>query len=182
VAVACVPLFFVRTIRRRDSFPTQPGHWILLIRGLTTLMWLAGWSGRVAIQDFWTEPGRSYLAMQYVPASLTALVGYAVASRYGSNEARLWRLTLRLMLLNAVLGLVVALAVMIALDPSADFRIPYSCNSCLNQVIGVIIISAVISDPQRPSRDFLHWAGVASYLAGIGLPWLYSALVYALRT
>jgi hypothetical protein len=189
VAVASVPLFLARKFARRGGFPTQPGHWILLIRGLTTLTWMTGWASRVAIERIWNEEYRSdpglpnlYLAMQYLPASLLAGVGYALARRRGANEGQIWQLTLSLMLFNAIIGFLAALAVIAVLHPSGGDFLPYSINTCFNQVIGVLLISASVSDRGSRPRDFLHWAGVTSYLTMIVLPFAYSSLFSLLRS
>jgi hypothetical protein len=189
VAVASVPLFIARRMTRQGGFPTQPGHWILLIRGLTMLAWLAGWASRVAIERLLPEESRLgsafpnlYLAMQYAPASLLACIGYAVARHYSPNEGRIWRLTLASMQISAGLGLMAALALIAARHPFGGELIPYSLNSCLNPLIALLLISALVSDPKRQSRDFLYWAGAASYLAMTLLPFGYASLAYFLRS
>src|SRR5688572_31615274 len=68
LALASLPLFLTRKFARREGFPTQPGHWLLLVRGVVALAMLLGWACRVAAERFLGNEGRArislYLTMQ----------------------------------------------------------------------------------------------------------------------
>jgi hypothetical protein len=186
VALASVPIFLTRKITGSCDFPTQPGHWILIVRGFTILLWMAGWACRVAIERLWIgekpQTPSLYLAMQYVPASLLACIAYLIAWSHWSSEGRVWRLTLGLMIFNAATGFLVSLAVIFVVEPAGGVLLPYSLNSCLNPVIGLALISAVLGDRGKRRRDFLHWAGVFCALAMTVMPFIYSLLIYLFRS
>src|SRR5262245_3704828 len=46
LALASWPLFLARRLARREGFPTQPGHWLPLVRGMAALAMLVGWGCR----------------------------------------------------------------------------------------------------------------------------------------
>jgi hypothetical protein len=177
-AIAGVLLFIQRKIAKVGGFPIQPGHWLLLIRGFSTLVWLAGWITRVAIERLC---GRNildsplYLAIQFLPAAAVSLAGYAIALRRNPELGRIWRITLRLMQSNATLGCVGAVAVLFV-DPFVGQMLPVAFTACLAPVILVSLLVALATDPDWKSRDFFHWAGVVSALASTMLPYIYQLL------
>jgi hypothetical protein len=175
VAIASVGLFLHRKMTGRAGFPTQPGHWFLLIRGFSTIAWPCGWTSRVAIERWWDHPGLPdlYLALQTLPAVTVATAGYIVAWFTASPTwSRGWRLTLGLMQWNAILGLIVTFVVMVVAAPGYQL-LPSAVHSCVSPLIFLLLIVTWATDPDRPSRDFLHVAGVVSTLLILILPYAF---------
>jgi hypothetical protein len=178
LTVAGLMLFVQRKVTKVGGFPIQPGHWLLLIRGFTIFAWLAGWISRVALERLWAGSqftSTLYLAMQFLPAAAVSCAGYTIALRRNRGLGGAWRLVLRLLQLNAALGLVIAVVVL-AIEPNGQM-LPYAITSCLFPVIFVILIVALATDRELKSRDFLHWAGGVAALVTLALPFIYQILV-----
>jgi hypothetical protein len=182
LALTSLPLYLARRFSHRDGFPTQVGHWLLLVRGMGALAMLVGWACRVAIERFWGDESPTrislYLTMQYLPISTVACIGYVVAWNCCRTETRLWRLTILLLIFNASVGMLITLTAIVAAGPAAVGYLPYTCNAwCINPVIGIFMILAAFSD-RGQTRDFLHWAGIVSALGIIALPFLHAAMLF----
>src|SRR5436190_17187642 len=87
-----VLLFAWKTLKGDRSFPTQPGHWLLVVEGISTLLLSLGWAATVLFaadqaQSFYLWP------VSQVPNCVVTAVAYLAALRYISTESRLWRVT-----------------------------------------------------------------------------------------
>jgi hypothetical protein len=156
-------LFASRLIRGAGGFPTQPGHWLLLIEGVSVL--LAG-SGQIAVRlgsrtlDLW--------AFSQIPNCVVTAVLYAVAIRVQSGAGTAWKAALILLSVqHAAAALVFGAFLMSALSRpsypwgwgSEMYRLQ---TGCFPPIIALVLVMSAMTDMQARQRDLLHWAGVAS--------------------
>jgi hypothetical protein len=185
LAIAGALLFMQRKAAKVGGLPTQPGHWLLLIRGFATISWLSGWVTRAAIEWLWNLEWQFspslFLAMQFLPATALSFGGYTIALRRNTEVGRVWRLALRLMQINAALGAVITIIVLLT-EPLHGQMLPYTLTSCLNPFIFAALLIALTTDRQLNSRDFLHWAGAVAALINTMLPFIYQIAVALIRS
>lgn len=178
-ALACLPLVFWRTATGRRLFPTLPGHWLLLIQGVsmlaTVLIGLAmPFSLASADQDI-AERVRNLSLRESLRALPT--LGVTLIAIFNSPQA-LWRMVFIFMALGYVLGGLLFGAVVFGFDLNAF--IGATQGLWLMQTISaMILLACVIRDrSRRAATDFLHTTGVIVRLAIISLGWIMPWLYY----
>ena len=186
VAVAGALLWVVHLARGRGGFPTQPGHWLLLVRGIATLVSLTGG----AIRGYWGQeiveafdgssaariPVLLIIVLQFFPSSLAGALGYWAALRSLAVERGVWRVAMGgLFFYTAFNAVTAGLGLLIWLmegqmEPLPGFTfLAVGWMGLLLPAISLLVLAAAFLDPRIRERDFLHWAGVASLLATTAL-------------
>jgi hypothetical protein len=169
--IGSVLLFGWMCCRGDKSFPTQPGHWLLLNEGISHLL---SWLGRCAVILVAGVESRS-LALVWaslIPSCVFTSVAYGVALSKSSNESRLWKAAFLILLLeHAVAALTVsALSISSLAEPSritwssawSLFNFQYNCFPLILLLLSPIV---ALADSRRRQTDFLHWTGVIAIVA-----------------
>jgi len=175
-----VLLFAWMMCRGDKSFPTQPGHWLLLCEGISVLLQWLGRTAIILIAGFEERPIYLFWASQ-LPNCIATAVAYGIALSCSSNESRLWKATFTFLLLEHILAAVtsVGLAFYFATGPGAWrgiwslYDLQYRCCPLL---LAVALPIVALADPKRRQTDFLHWTGIiavtASSLFNVLFRWL----------
>lgn len=187
MTVAGALLWMVRAVGSRGGFPTQPGHWLLMVRGVATLVSLTGWSIRSAwgqqISEIVVEgrpvvwmPVLLMVLLQYFPSSLAGALGYWAALRSRSVDSGLWRCAIGgLFAYTAFNAVTSGSGLLLWLmegqhEPAPGFTyLSIKYSGLLVPAMSLLVVVAVIRDPRNRERDFLHWAGIVSLLANAAL-------------
>jgi hypothetical protein len=160
-----------RAFTRRAGFPSQPGHWLLLILAATCLS--------VASRLIADPNDRSqFLAsVQAVPALVSAIAGVVC------RRERRWRWTFWLWSLGLFVKLVGvwALFALIALfDTAALAGISLLLTIPSLVVLGAMLlglVSSLLDLRNSESRDIFHWIGAAA-LGGVVLQQIASMVIW----
>jgi hypothetical protein len=135
------------------QFPSQPGHWLLLLFGFTGV---ASLLVRTIIMISLTGLRGSgvYLGVNFVAVALALIM--SVVAHIAIRDR--WRI---LFLLNAVSR---SLSLLLLLFMTLDFRIlswANWANQLLTWAFGLVMVGLAIADlRQHVRRDTLHWTGV----------------------
>lgn len=169
-----------RSINRQRDFPTQPGHWLLLVEGGSATLMLAGYGAFVLC--YRDQPGSPYWYVGLQIPNLSACsVGYClgfVNTPGGSS----WRLAF------ATIAVVYGIESMIIALPAVSLFLENQGNGWLQVweishhwsglVMGMAILVASLVDWRRHAqRDFLHWAGLAAFVVNVVLHLAYRMIV-----
>jgi len=190
--IGAVLLFGWMIYRGDKSFPTQPGHWLLLNEGVYVLLvWLAGAAIVVFTGD--RRPNALWIAA-HVPSSVATAVLYVVGliaisredrvwngarvHRSGtgwrlvdtSGGNRLWKVAFWLLLLEHAMGAVAfgSITIYFLAGNILGAPIPWrlmSLNTYCAPVLLLVLPVATFTDPHRSRRDFLHWTGIMAAVA-----------------
>src|SRR5262245_22197408 len=97
--IGSVLLFGWMICRGDKSFPTQPGHWLLLNEGISHLL---SWLCRSAVILLAGVENRSpaLIWASLIPNCVLTAIAYGVALSQSSSESRFWRVTFWLLLLE----------------------------------------------------------------------------------
>jgi hypothetical protein len=182
LSVAGVLLWIIHLARGWGGFLTQPGHWLLLVRGIATLVSFTGGAfraywGQEVVEAFVGSraariPVLLIIVLQFFPSSLAGTLGYWAALRSRSVEPSVWRLAIGgLFLYTAFNAVTSGLGLLVWLmegqtEPLPGFTyLAASWSGLLLPLINLVVVVAAVRDPVKRERDFLHWAGVASLIA-----------------
>jgi hypothetical protein len=183
--VGSVAIWALQRVRGPQIFPTQPGHWLLLIEGVSGLLSWLGYAivlGTAQLLSLETYGQGSLWLLAQIPPLATALVLYIRSWRNFRHEGSLWGLAnLALVLQHLLILAPVALLALCEwfVGPSASAFYPYGPfevqSRCCGPVSGLAVLLAGIADlrTRAAKRDYLHWAGIASLV-------LLAALQFAL--
>ena len=166
--VAAVGLMVWRKFSGGRSFPNQPGHWLLVISGVTSLL---SWPVYIISHQLFQHSSASYLMFYRLPLMFAfyAVAAYAMAKMPGENR---WRK----MFLVWILANMVALLGMCCFSGSfirTSYSSPFPMIRLVDLSIGVLVplaflITGILDKVSGAKRDHLHWAGVACRVAMIG--------------
>jgi hypothetical protein len=156
---AAIALHFWRRFQRGPAFPVQPGHWILVIAGVTPLI---SYGSRMVVLYLWQWYGAlSWTHFVLLGGSVVSVaLLYAYAARMQSNP---WRWVFLLCAALLSIRLLVQISSffywgLIRWDPYLGFGISW--------IVTFAMIAAAIMDwIRRTPRDSLHWAGVILYVS-----------------
>lgn len=166
--------FAARRMHNKHDVPSQPGHWLLIVEGLSTILAFGGQaigalifgSQRMDIAEW---------SMSQIPNCFVTAIAYGVAVSYSEHETRLWNSTLWLLLIqHAIAILTYSIVVIQALlgienlvnSPALGYVLLFGWQaSCCSLLFGILVPIAAVQDPLRGDRDFLHWTGVACVIA-----------------
>jgi hypothetical protein len=173
--LAALILFSWRRLCGGLAFPTQPGHWYLVILGAhkafaVALEYVQVWIGP---QDVYNQmPAWIHRSQEFADYSLK--VGLSIAAAMHFWTTRAWRLYFLAMTLDPLCSLLhsslfTALGgghwILNELGWSIGARVVYSLPA-------VIAVAAAIADWRRSvQRDLLHWVGVAVMIALAVIEW-----------
>lgn len=163
VALAYAPIFgagmsalalaIFRYLTDGPRFPSQPGHWVLMIAGILSLgsIFL-----RVIVLSTRTPFGFNYhwYVLLRIITLLTSLVLFELAVRAQRDH---WRIVFRL---NLVVSTVVLLALLLELVSGSLSRV-FRFELYLTWLpTTAMTIAAIVDRVRRTPRDDLHWAGI----------------------
>jgi hypothetical protein len=178
--VGGVLLFAVRRLNRQGGFPDQPGHWLLLVEGISALLMFAGYG--VFLLGFDGDATKVYLfyALQ-IPNVLVCSLGYGLAftrTKIGSP----WRLSLGtiavIYCIQMWLYAVTALTLSWQGNGGTWYGIWELPQNCLGLTLGVAVLAGSLADwRSHAQRDFLHWVGLAAFVSNIVVQFVYQFLV-----
>lgn len=178
--VGSVLLFAVRRVNRQVGFPSQPGHWLLLVEGISATLMLAGYG----LFAFWFNAASSDLRMYFalqIPNLVACTSGYAIAAA-NSPKATPWRLSLGSVAI--LYGIQLCLFTLSAWTSAWSkgggswhgiWELP---QNCLGVTLGIVVLMASLADLRNHgTRDYLHWTGIATFIGNIALQFLFQAFV-----
>jgi hypothetical protein len=179
LALAGVLIFLWRRFKSHVPFPTEPGHWLLVIAGGERLMFLVTQSAYLlAVRGHESEippwaNRLSEVAYHVFPILLAGVAACHVKSGWA------WQLSILAM---GVLG-----AMTIFHDEVLDwlnmgkFMGSNAASYALRfgySLPGILAVVAVVIDRrQKQPRDFFHWCGVALVVLGPIVEWLRTLLM-----
>ncbi len=180
MAFCYAPLFgagaaaFVLLVWRAYSggprFPTQPGHWLLLIGGVAGVVSL-GVRAILALTMAGLPGTPLFLAIR-VLGLLAAGILYPLAMR---DSRGVWRGVFCLGWAITILSLLATMFV--AMDMGFRLWMLFQIDQVLQWILTLaVIVAAVIELNSTTRRDYLHWTGIvvriASTALGIAVPFL----------
>jgi hypothetical protein len=167
--VGLVTLYvWVQSWRRRDgAFPSQPGHWLLLLAlavalldGATTLF-VQGVAAR------WLDPWEEWFVIQWIGWGAGAVI--VLAFLFAPLRDWRWRLPLAAALILAASRSLLMLITWIGYRKGAPllaWETPARWEAAWIAVAAItLILAGVVDFVVRCRRDWLHWTGVAVCLA-----------------
>lgn len=157
--VAGLVLMAWRLVTDGPRFPAQPGHWLLVIGGVQSLMHLSLFTFQAIVQlGFSWE---LFLAGRFVE-ELTCGTLLALAIR---DSRRIWRITFVIGLIGYALQLLLTIITLLWLEP-ALLRVELLMHWI---VFASCVIAAIDDCTQRDWRDYLHWTGLVVRLTYLSL-------------
>ena len=170
--VGGVLLFAWRRVTRRGGFPVQPGHWLLLVEGISAIFVVAAYGLVELINQQDDTALVVYFALQ-IPNLLACTVGYGLALA-STPAGSPWRFALGLCaLLYGGLCLVHVLSLFLwqfTTDASLAFGFWEMPQNCFGPALAVVILVVNFADRRTyGERDFLHWTGIAALIANVAL-------------
>ena len=153
-----------RRLAGRGGFPTQPGHWLLAIEGMSTVLVYLG----MAVSNALEGDGRQVdFGWSQMPNCVATAVAYSVAYRQQPAASPFWKTVfVILMAQHAYAGLLNLAAgswVVIPFMPLPSF--------CISVLLVVFYVLAAVRDPDRRERDYLHSAGLLTVMATEVVQW-----------
>jgi len=182
--VGSVPLFAMRRVSGQGGFPAQPGHWLLLVEGVSALLMFAGY-GLFVLGGGQLDPSRIYLYFALQIPNLTACtVGYGLACA-ATAKGSPWRLALGVCgLVHGVQCLLFAVSAVTAYSDQNGlpwYGIWELPQSCLGITLGIAILTASMADwRSNAQRDIFAWAGIATFIGNILLQFAFRLIVFGL--
>jgi hypothetical protein len=181
--VGSVLLFGVRRIGGQSGFPAQPGHWLLLVEGVSALLMFAGY-GLFVLSGGQLDPSRTYLYFALQIPNLTACtVGYGLAYAL-TTKGSPWRLALGICaVVHGVQCLLFAASAVTAYWAQIGrpwFGVWEIPQSCLGLTLGLTVSLASLADwRNNAKRDVLAWAGIGGFIGNIVLHFAYRLIVFS---
>ncbi len=136
----------------------QPGHWLLLITALTSLLNLSVWGLYVAAQaaGFGDYSSLHWFLMVYGLVWVIQAGMYFYAGR-ASRDCRRWKVCFAVMAFLSLVRGLWYVGVFLLDSPLSSFSFPLG-----KLILGPVLLVVVIVDVRRgPRRDWLHGLGVA---------------------
>jgi hypothetical protein len=145
----------------------QPGHWLLLIATVSSLLSLARWA-------FYVLAETTGLVGSFSPSWILVLFGLEeiicsgmyFGATLACRAAKRWKVCFAV--LAAVNFMRGVLSVGSVLLDSPSWAISFSSLPLGSMIVGLVLLLAVLVDLRRgPRRDWLHWLGVAIIATGV---------------
>jgi hypothetical protein len=160
-------LYLSHRARGKAGFPSQPGHWLLAIEGMSTVLVYLG-----VLAAEWT--------IQQLPAAFTQLpncvataVAYSIAYRRQPSMPGLWKAIFVILIMQHAYAGLLNFAVLWVIFPFIS-----TPGGLLPLLLAVLFVLAAIRDPKRHQRDYLHWTGGFTLVATEVIQWLMYALLW----
>ena len=158
-AVAFLGVFLVRKIRGGAPLPVEPGHWMLLVGGVSAVFGLLVNLIRYQIQGFAFDSWL-YFTFVYVPSFILLIL--AIRAK---RSKRLWRVFFAVSIVQSIFQILIPLTIRV---------LPIQAYSVMSFVFFFlpmfILISAIIDDRiNKRRRDWIHWVGVMVQAASVVL-------------
>lgn len=172
--VAAIPLCVWRLATQRFGFPAQPGHWLLLIIGVWTVMWTGQF---VAVTSGFSPDSDGDITMFGLLSGTGLLAGLASHLTKSGH----WRLALGLVgggccTLSGIVVFTVLADMFLANRPVGLGAIAlvggFVAVLCILGGIGLSLLSGLLDFLHGPSLDLFHWAGVIAFAIVICVPCL----------
>jgi hypothetical protein len=158
-----VMLFAWRSLAGTRGFPTQPGHWILLIEGMSAML---VWTGQAAafVMDGGTQRNIHLWAAWQLPNCTITGVAYALLlAQPGLTSA--WRFACAVLSFQYCVALAAEMAFLQQPPVSSLHQWAFDLQSVwLPPLAILVVIAAARLDPDVRRRDFLHWTGIVALL------------------
>ena len=165
--VGAVGLMVWRRFSGGRPFPRQPGHWLLVISGITSLL---SWPIYIISHQLFQLGSASYLMFYRLPLMFAfyAVAAYAMAKMPGERR---WRWMFLIWILANMVGLLAMCC--FGTFIRTGYSSPISVMRLADLSIGVLVplaflITGILDKVSGAKRDPLHWAGVACRVAMIG--------------
>jgi hypothetical protein len=154
--VASVGLMVWRKIFGGRAFPRQPGHWLLVISGLTSLI---NWPVYLVVHKLFEGGYSNYLLFYRIPLMIVFCLLAVYAMTRLTGEPR-WR----------KMFLIWIIANTLPVFGHCCLESMLSSNWWVYTIVGVVLplaflITAILDRAAGCKRDPLHWAGVACRIA-----------------
>jgi hypothetical protein len=173
------------SLRRRDgAFPSQPGHWMLLlglvaaaldgvmtmaIRALVKVGWIAKWEEWYIIQ-----------AIGFAMGSLVIIV-FLLRASVDWRWRAVWLMILMLTVSRSALWFLIWRSFRLGL-PALPHTLPPNVEAAWMAAGAAALSVAILRDAAMGSRrDWLHWTGIAVWLAMAAVELAITAHIYWLR-
>jgi hypothetical protein len=171
--LAALLLCFYRKAIGGSRFPSEPGHWILIVTGglnvlsavLSTAVQLIGEERLNALPE--------WLSVTYSATFSVVSVALALFAASVLRKELLWSLTFVVIALGS-LGSILHLMLVANFKGNRWFLNDFAwglCSRLLFSLPAIVVICAVIFERPRRRHDFLHWAGVAVLLLRVVAEW-----------
>jgi hypothetical protein len=170
-SAAATCLMAWRWIMGGPRFPSQPGHWLLVVSGLSAIvsLGLRGMFMALSPERWWPV---DYLVVRLC-ANLLGLVMNVLAARSCTGS---WRITFGFAVAVNVISLLSSVLFAVAAFP--ELRILDTVTYTILTLC--VVVSAAGDRGQYAPRDYLHWTGVVVRvvytLLTIGSPFLFAWL------
>ena len=157
----------------------QPGHWIVLIVAIGSILHLAAWP----LYRFSSGVGMTSMWMYLVSTATisTSIVAAYVCAIVQLRDAKRWKVLLGAKALGegataalSWLSLIMVLSSGFQYQAMIFSRSIQGCSSIGRVAIFILLLVVVALDfPRRASRDWLHWLGVGTFglTYAIGFAW-----------
>jgi hypothetical protein len=155
----------------------QPGHWLVLILTLNSILSMVEWVLYRFLESFGIQSMSTYLfSAAVIGIVLTVVSGLAIVLLRDANR---WKTLIGAFALGrAAIGVVCVLCLVVPMDPylfsSGLNWITLSSTAWSAAILAMLLAVLVLDLPRRASRDWLHWLGV-------GVLGLLSAMALASR-
>jgi hypothetical protein len=181
MAVAGVLIFLWRRFRSRAPFPTEPGHWILVIMGAVELAHLAAQvsyllfvRGQESTVPIWVSRF-SRISTSGFEVLLAVVGAYSLRTDAGGGlrNGLIWRLSILAIGLRGVMEIFHSVAI------NWQFMRPFLGGPAWWHMLRigyslpglVAVVAAFLDWRHKQRRDFLHWCGVAIVVIGPIVEW-----------
>ncbi len=180
LAIAGLLILLWRRFWTRVPFPTEPGHWILVIAGANQtihliyhvlyLLWIRGEAAAV--------PGWASSFSRFAIEGFVILL--AVIGASSRHQGRIWNVSIGSLALHP--GMTICSSVTRIWIPATRQFLGGSVWMNISRLgytlPGLLAIAGAVVDWRRKQRrDFLHWCGVALVVLGPVVEWLRTLLL-----
>jgi hypothetical protein len=170
-ALGAMVVAIARVATRRAGFPSQPGHWLLLILAATCL------SAASLLITATNVRSLFLVSVKVVPAGVSAVAGFVCCrERRWRWTFWLWSLGLSVQLLGG--WALLALLLLFEITPFAGLSLLLAIPSLV--VLGAMLlglVSSLLDIRSSESRDIFHWIGAVA-LGGVVLELIASILIW----
>jgi hypothetical protein len=175
LTIAAVVVLLYRRFVSHRPFPTEPGHWLLLVLGgnmalsriyhVVYLLWLRGHESEI--------PGWSVSFLRFSLNGFVVLT--AILGACFPHRGRTWNLVIAALAVNSVLDIA---------DSAIRQHIPATrqflgstnwlyVGRAAFSLPGLLALVAIVMDwRKKVHRDFLHWCGVGVVVLGPTFEWM----------
>jgi hypothetical protein len=180
--VGSVLLFVLMRFSGKRGFPSQPGHWLLLIEGISAILMLGGY-GVFLLIDNREFPGLYVYFSLQIPNLAVCTALYVLAFVKTAKQSP-WRYAIAIAALIHAIQLVLCVITILSefVERSSSrwpglgiWELPRSLTAV---VLGLAILVASLLDwRNHVQRDVLHWTGLTALVANQFLHLIYLAIL-----